>query len=175
MEKILNIKDFQINDDDQTLFGVLYDNDPTLLGYKIKVNEHPDIDGVVFEYFRTEEQFINSIILGKPLGTFFGTIKILKGWEIIKSDNSISFYLVPNDKTPNVSHFDPNRELKPGEIYVKFRRMNKPHELSSFYIDVRGGSTDGAGRNEHGTAHFHLLKIADSLFNIEEQIPCCTY
>jgi hypothetical protein len=29
--------------------------------------------------------------------------------------------------------------------------------FSNFYIDVRGGATDGAGKNEHGKAHFHII------------------
>ena len=41
-------------------------------------------------------------------------------------------------------------------VYEKFRRMNKLSDLLSFDIWVHGGSTEGAGRNEHGEAHFEL-------------------
>lgn len=41
-------------------------------------------------------------------------------------------------------------------IIEKFRIMNKISELLSFNIYVQGGSTEGAGRNEHGEAHFEL-------------------
>lgn len=41
-------------------------------------------------------------------------------------------------------------------IHEKFRIMNKISELLSFNIYVQGGSTEGAGRNEHGEAHFEL-------------------
>lgn len=42
------------------------------------------------------------------------------------------------------------------EVHEKFRIMNKLSDLLSFNIYVQGGSTDGAGRNEHGAAHFEL-------------------
>lgn len=41
-------------------------------------------------------------------------------------------------------------------VTEKFRIMNKISELLSFNIYVQGGSTEGAGRNEHGEAHFEL-------------------
>lgn len=41
-------------------------------------------------------------------------------------------------------------------VIEKFRIMNKISELLSFNIYVQGGSTEGAGRNEHGEAHFEL-------------------
>ena len=157
MEILLNIADFEFDEDKQTIFGVLYYNDPTLLSYRIKVKDHPNVEGFVFEYFQTWEETVNSIILGKPLGTFFGRIAIEKGWEILKSHDNIPFSLVPYEKTTDDTS-EPNGEVEPGQIYIKYRRMNRPHELSSFYIDVRGGSTDGAGRNEHGAPHFHILK-----------------
>lgn len=37
-----------------------------------------------------------------------------------------------------------------------FKRMNKLSDLLPFDIHVFGGSTEGAGRNEHGDAHFQL-------------------
>ena len=37
-----------------------------------------------------------------------------------------------------------------------FKMMNKLSELLSFNVFVRGGSTGGAGRNEHGAAHFEI-------------------
>lgn len=40
-------------------------------------------------------------------------------------------------------------------VSEKLRVMNKPSELP-FRVHVFGGSTDGAGRNEHGEAHFQL-------------------
>lgn len=155
---ILETKDFQIDEDDQSIFGVLFDNEPTLLSYRIESKEYPEIDGFVYEYFQTGERFINTIILGKPLGTFFGRIKILKGWEIIKSNYSVSLSLIPSDNIHANPFLSPDRKLKPNEFYGKFKKMNELHELSSFFIDIRGGSTDGSGRNEHGTPHFHLLK-----------------
>lgn len=157
MVKALITTDFKANDEKHTLFGILYDYEPTLLSCRFTSKEYPEIEGVVYEYFYTSEYTALAVKgYDVPLGTFFGTIAILKGWDIIKSGVSISFTLEPNTEEPKL--FEPNRELKPGEIFVAFRRMNKPHELSSFYVDVRGGSTDGAGRNEHGEPHFHLLK-----------------
>lgn len=41
-------------------------------------------------------------------------------------------------------------------IYENFKRMNKLSDLLPFDLYVFGGSTDGAGRNEHGEAHFEL-------------------
>ncbi len=41
-------------------------------------------------------------------------------------------------------------------VLERFRIMNKLSELLSFNIYVQGGSTEGAGRNEHGDAHFEL-------------------
>jgi hypothetical protein len=41
-------------------------------------------------------------------------------------------------------------------VIERFRIMNKLSELLSFNIYVQGGSTGGAGRNEHGEAHFEL-------------------
>lgn len=41
-------------------------------------------------------------------------------------------------------------------VIEPFRIMNKLSELLSFNIYVQGGSTEGAGRNEHGDAHFDL-------------------
>ncbi len=41
-------------------------------------------------------------------------------------------------------------------VIERFRIMNKLSELLSFNIYVQGGSTEGAGRNEHGKAHFEL-------------------
>ena len=46
-----------------------------------------------------------------------------------------------------------------------FERMNKLSELLSINIFIRGGSTGGAGRNEHGEAHFEIHK-KNSLKNI---------
>tara|TARA_R110000868_G_scaffold409191_1_gene694300 strand:- start:564 stop:1322 length:759 start_codon:yes stop_codon:yes gene_type:complete len=42
------------------------------------------------------------------------------------------------------------------KVTEHFRIMNKISELLSFNIYVQGGSTEGAGRNEHGEAHFEL-------------------
>lgn len=51
--------------------------------------------------------------------------------------------------------------------YLKdnFERMNKLSELLSINIFIRGGSTGGAGKNEHGEAHFEIHK-KNSLKNI---------
>ena len=42
------------------------------------------------------------------------------------------------------------------KIKDNFKRMNKLSELLSIDIFVRGGSTGGKGRNEHGEAHFEI-------------------
>ncbi|MBK7668784.1 MAG: hypothetical protein IPJ32_16480 [Sphingobacteriaceae bacterium] len=158
MEKVLVTTDFKADDKHQTLFGILYYESPTLLGYRFASKDFPEIEGIVYQYFRTSDYTFLTVkgYEDAPLGTFFGIIAITKGWEIIKSGVTISFTLEPNTKEPEISSTP--RELGPDVIFVAFRRMNEPHELSSFYIDVRGGSTDGAGRNEHGEPHFHLLK-----------------
>ncbi len=41
-------------------------------------------------------------------------------------------------------------------VYEKFRIMNKLSDILPFEVHVFGGSTSGAGRNEHGEAHFQI-------------------
>lgn len=157
MTTFLDTRNFIKDDEKQSLFGLLSVHDWTLLGHRFFSQDYPNIEGGVYQFGHTSRHQINIDVPIPEEGAYFGVIYIDKGWETIKENNSILFELIPNEKVPNNS-FDVDRPSKPNEIRVKLRRMNKPHELSSFFIDVRGGSTDGAGRNEHGEAHFHLLK-----------------
>lgn len=165
MNQILYISDFKIDKEKRTLFGVLYKHEPSLLSYKVYSKRFPKVKGFVFEYFEINKNRVSKVIgYNVPDGTFFGTIHIKSGWEFIESGEMIDFLLKEN-KT-KVKSLDLSKvKLRPGQIFVKYKKMNKPNEFTSFFIDLRGGSTEGAGRNEYGKPHFHL-KNKNSLQDI---------
>lgn len=165
MNRILYLSDFKIDNDKQTLFGILYKYEPSLLSSKFYSKEFPRVKGYVFEYFEINKNRVSEVIgYDVPDGTFFGTIHIKSGWEFIASGALTSFILKENKTKP--TNIDYSKvKLKPGQIFVKYKKMNKPFEFSSFFIDLRGGNTEGVGRNEHGKPHFHL-KYKNSLKDI---------
>lgn len=42
-------------------------------------------------------------------------------------------------------------------MLLQLKNMSGRH-FAKFYLDIRGGETSGAGRNEHGPAHFHIIE-----------------
>jgi hypothetical protein len=88
--------------------------------------KHPIGTWLVEYTFKDEEEFLNLI-----------------SSDLIGFSIELSYSIV--DDNGKTHHLKDN-----------FERMNKLSELLSINIFVRGGSTGGAGRNEHGEAHFEI-------------------
>lgn len=155
--KVLFLKNFIIDKEKKSISGILFEPEKTLLSAQFISEKHPDINGFVWQAFQKDkERGIVNYPFGFKLkeGEWFGTISFTKGFEKIVSGKVKKFRLIENlTKKSNVVR----RRLKRGQVYEKFVAINKPHELSSFKIEVRPGSKYGSGRNEHGKPHFHLI------------------
>ena len=158
----LHLKDFKLFKDKKYLCGPLPKPDPIYFypSARFKCDEFPEVKGFVNEVFMVMEGMEHAYGFKLEVGQWFGCIHIEEGWETLESGKVTEFYLrefQPSDAPPRVAK---ETVLPPGTrlVYEKFHKINKPHELSSFDIDVRGGSTDGAGKNEHGAPHFHILE-----------------
>ena len=149
----LFIADFKVDSARQCISGSLSIPEKSLIGATFYSEEFSNVTGYVSQCWVVSEEQREKLNLS--VGSWFGVIEIENGWNIIESGMLKRFVLVENDSAESIPIIQ-----TPGKYMSieKFIKVNKPHELSSFDIDVRGGSTEGAGRNEHGEPHFHLLK-----------------
>ncbi|MEE9408110.1 MAG: hypothetical protein V3V28_08555 [Polaribacter sp.] len=86
-----------------------------------------------------------------PIGTWLVEYTFIDEEEFL---NLISSDLIGFSVELEYSITDENG--KTHHLKDNFERMNKLSELLSINIFIRGGSTGGAGRNEHGEAHFEI-------------------
>ncbi len=167
--RVLYLKNFKIDTKKKAISGILFEPKITLLSAKFISEEFPEIKGFVGQAFQKDKSrgIINSPYGFKlKEGDWFGTIYFDSDFEIIKSGIVKKFSLIESvgNKTKIV-----RAKIKRGQIYEKFIAINKPHEFSSFTIEVKPGSTYGSGRNEHGKPHFHMTRknSRDQLAKIE--------
>lgn len=112
-----------------------------------------------FKSFKLSNSFLinenNKNSLPEPYNTYpIGTWLIAYTFK----DEEEFLNLISNYKgfSAEIEYSITDENGKTHRIIDNFKRMNKLSELLSIDIYIRGGSTGGAGRNEHGEAHFEI-------------------
>lgn len=84
-----------------------------------------------------------------PFGTWVIIVEVTQStFEKLKENNATGFSVEGTFKI--------FRNKKSYTIKERFRIMNKLSDRLPFDVHIFGGSTSGAGRNEHGNAHFQI-------------------
>lgn len=128
-----------------------------LIGSRLLIPNHPEIEGFVVELFLiidTSHTTIREPNIAFEIGDWYLRIKIFDGWDQFKELSLSTFYLT-EDKSQIVDADE--SKLSENAILLKLRNVSAKY-FDNYYIDVRGGETGGAGRNEHGAPHFHIIR-----------------
>ena len=151
-----SIKNFFIDNESECLKGKIKTPKFNLGGAKIFVKEYPGIEGYVVELFS-----IIDPIHGESRATgiefeiddWYVRINIYDGWKYFTNGNVKDFSLVERDAKKW-----PTDDLKSqnSESFLLQLKNVSGRFFPNFYLDIRGGEKSGAGRNEHGSAHFHI-------------------
>jgi hypothetical protein len=160
MEEIA-LENFTVNEEQNYIAGKIINPKILLPGARIKTTDNT-IEGYIYEAFEVTDliQVHNRCPeIQFNIGEWYVKIKITKGIYLLLKKAFASLQIEEPEYLKPLKH----KKVQTGSrsIYVKLRNMSGKH-FSNFYIDVRGGSTNGAGRNEHGKAHFHII-LCDSL------------
>ncbi|PRP65762.1 hypothetical protein [Nonlabens agnitus] len=152
------ISDFNLDHENECLIGKVGHCEFNLAGAKIESKGFPSLEGFVVELFQvTDLKEVSSRIKNVDFtgGDWYVRINIDSGWKYFENDEIIEFYIVERTNVENVN-FD-KAKLNANSILLQLKNMSA-RIFSKFYLDIRGGETSGAGRNEHGPAHFHVIE-----------------
>lgn len=159
MKQKLKIRDFYIDDVNRCLEGKVESSKFNLLGSKIIILNHPEIEGFVFELFEViDVNHVKERAKGIEfnIGDIYLKILIDKGWDTFNKLIIEDFYLEESTKEINEQSFEEIKKNNAKSILFEFKNMSNLF-FANFYIDLRGGETGGVGRNEHGEPHFHII------------------
>ena len=155
MEEI-GLENFTVNEEQNYIAGKIINPKIILPGARIITTEKT-IEGFIYEAFEVTDliQVLNRCPeIPFNIGEWYVKIKIIKGIHLLLKKELASLQI---EEPKNVKPLIPKKvQTGSRSIYVKLRNMSGKH-FSNFYLDIRGGSVDGAGRNEHGKAHFHII------------------
>lgn len=153
-----SIIDFNLDFENKCLIGKISNPKFDLAGAKIEANGFPLLEGYVVELFsvtelkQVESRFKN---VDFEIGDWFVRINIYSGWEYFEN-NEISKFFISERINLKDFNFD-GIKLDSDSFLINLKNMSGRF-FSNFYLDIRGGETSGAGRNEHGPAHFHIIE-----------------
>lgn len=161
IQQEINLSDFVIDDSESCLKGKVAIPKFNLAGAKLIIPNHPEIEGFVVELFSIVD--IRHALLRAPgidfnVGDWYINIKIFSDWSSFKEMKIKSFYLTERDI--NEVNLKKIKRSKNSMLF-KFKNMSLKY-FDNYYIDLRGGETGGAGRNEHGDPHFHIIRKKDN-------------
>lgn len=158
MTENINLRNFYIDKDGKCLHGKVKSPKFNLAGAKLFIPKYAEIKGCVVELFRVVD--VNHVRdrakgISFDIGDWYIMILINKGWSVFVNNKIKELILIEPEfkNAPETS----SSSLGPNEILVK---LKSEHRFSRFYLDLRGGSTNGVGRNEHGEPHFHIILYA---------------
>jgi hypothetical protein len=127
-----------------------------LAGARLYIEGNTKIEACVVELFsitKVEQALTREPKIDFQLGDWYIKIKIFEGWNHFIELNLSTIILT--ESQPQKVDFNENKIPK-NSILVKLKNMSLKY-FDNYYIDVRGGETGGAGRNEHGEPHFHII------------------
>ena len=131
-----------------------------LIGSRLLITNHHEIEGCVVELFsiiKTEHATIREPNIDFEIGDWYLKIKIFDGWDKFKELTLSTIYLIES-KPEKLDIGKIN--ISENTILLKLKNVSLK-DFDNYYIDVRGGETGGAGRNEHGEPHFHIIRKSD--------------
>lgn len=155
----IKLEHFIINEKESFIAGKIIYPKITLPGARIKTSNN-SIEGFIYEVFEVtnlDQVKIRCPEISFNIGDWYAKFKITKGIELFLN-KEIRIIQIEEPKN-NKTHLTKSKASNPRSRLVKLRNMSGNH-FSNFYLDVRGGATDGAGKNEHGEAHFHIILYA---------------
>ena len=160
MQQEIHIPNFTVEEDGSFLHAKVSQPVFDLVGAKLFVPGHPEIEGCVVELFSirdVEHALVREPNIDFEVGDWYLKIKIFEGWYQFKGLNLSTLYLT--ESQPQKLDFD-ETNIPKNAILLKLKNMSLK-DFDNYYIDLRGGETGGAGRNEHGEPHFHIIRKSD--------------
>jgi hypothetical protein len=160
MQQEIHIPNFTIEEKGSFLHAKVTHPVFNLIGTRLFVPEHPEIEGCVVELFSiidVEHALVREPNIDFEVGDWYLKIKIFEGWHQFKELNPSTLYLI--ESQPQKLDLDETKIPK-NAILLKLKNMSLK-DFDNYYIDLRGGETGGAGRNEHGDPHFHIIRKSD--------------
>lgn len=153
-----SIKDFNLDNENKCLKGKIEHPKFNLAGAKIEAKGFPLLEGFVVELFSvTDLKQVESRVknVDFKIIDWYVRINVYSGWEYFENNEINEFYISERE---NIENFNFEKiKLNSDSILLQLKNMSGRF-FSKYYLDIRGGETSGAGRNEHGPAHFHIIE-----------------
>jgi hypothetical protein len=160
MQQEINIPNFTIEEKGSFLHAKVSYPVFNLIGARLFVPGYLGIEACVVELFSiidVEHALVREANIDFEVGDWYLKIKIFEGWHQFKELNLSTLYLI--ESQPQKLNFDETK-IPENSILFKLKNMSLK-DFDNYYIDLRGGETGGAGRNEHGEQHFHIIRKSD--------------
>ncbi|MAY82658.1 MAG: hypothetical protein CMP59_00855 [Flavobacteriales bacterium] len=150
----ISLSDFKINDDG-TIEGKIENPELPLITSELKAKNDLKIKGIIRETFQVMLPIHGEIRVPNQkfkAGDWYVKYAIIEGFEFIKEGTVKSLILFDAPTKEGVRVYKPDQN----SFLVALKRISAL-DFSNFYLDIRGGSDAGLGRNEHGLPHFHII------------------
>lgn len=156
MKQLINIPNFTTDEAGSYIHARVTQPLFNLAGARLYIEGNTQIEGCVVELFSitlAEQALIREPKIDFQIGDWYLKIKIFEGWNYFIELNLSTIILI--ESQPQKGDFNENKIPK-NSILVKLKNMSLKY-FDNYFIDLRGGETGGAGRNEHGEPHFHII------------------